>query len=129
MTDLNEKLGWVGADQYKLSDLQNIVTEINVRNGWFDSDRTVGDDCFLLVTEVVEMGEAYRDHGLDDATVPLLNGTDTLSKPEGFGSECADVLIRLLDTCERTGVDLEAEFIRKSLYNNQRGYRHGGKRF
>lgn len=49
-------------------------------------------------------------------------------KPEGFGSEAADVLIRLLDTCKRRGVNLSEEYRRKILYNRARGYRHGGKK-
>lgn len=48
-------------------------------------------------------------------------------KPEGVGSEFADVLIRLLDDCSRWGVDLEAEYERKIRYNRTRAYRHGGK--
>jgi NTP pyrophosphatase (non-canonical NTP hydrolase) len=49
-------------------------------------------------------------------------------KPEGIGSEAADVLIRLLDTCERYGIDLDHEFERKIAFNATRGHRHGGKR-
>jgi len=49
-------------------------------------------------------------------------------KPEGVGSEAADVLIRLLDTCERYGIDLDHEFERKIAFNATRGHRHGGKR-
>lgn len=105
-----------------LIDAQQRVLEVNQANGWFESDRTVGDDIALLHSEVSEMLEAYREHGLDDATADVYH-----AKPEGFGSECADVLIRLLDTCQRRGVDLAAEFERKLAYNKQRGYRHGGK--
>lgn len=68
------------------------------------------------------MLEAYRETGLADATAEAPD-----AKPEGFGSECADVLIRLLDTCKRRGVNLAFEFERKLEHNKSRGYRHGGK--
>lgn len=55
-------------------------------------------------------------------------GQTRLPKPEGIGSEAADVLIRLLDNCERYGIDLMAETRRKMTFNRTRSYRHGGKR-
>lgn len=120
-----------------LQAMQTEVREVNEANGWFDADRSVGDDVALLHSEVSEALEAYRDHGLEDATIgdPVevrsWPSGDYLGmrppKPEGFGSELADVLVRLLDTCERRGVDLAAEFDRKVAYNRTRGHRHGGK--
>lgn len=127
-----------------LAEAAEQVYEINVANGWFEEDRTVGDDIALLHSEVSEMLEAYRDHGLEDATGYWVTAKapwwkrifyprpyEVLvpnPKPEGFGSEVADVLVRLLDTCKRRGIDLGAEFERKLDYNATRGYRHGGKR-
>ncbi len=110
-----------------LGHLTLAVRETNRANGWYDDERSVGDYIALLHSEVSEMFEAYRSTGVADDTADL--GPDGgLPKPEGFGSECADVLIRLLDTCDRTGVDLPDEVIRKLAYNRTRGYKHGGKR-
>lgn len=111
-----------------LEDMQAEVYRINVANGWFDDDRTFGDDIALLHSEVSEAFEAYRDYGFEDATPVYLHNHTPLPKPEGVGSELADILVRLLDTCQRTGIDLQAEFDRKIAYNATRGYRHGGKR-
>lgn len=121
-----------------LDDMQAEVAEVNEANGWYEEERTVGEDIALLHSEVSEMLEAYRDTGLDDTTGEWCQPGDHLAasvgeidhtcKPEGFGSECADVLIRLLDTCDRRGVDLVAEFERKVAFNRTRGYKHGGKR-
>ena len=106
---------------------QQEIYEINLANGWFDGDRTVGDDIALLHSEVSEAFEAFRSDGLEDMTAS--EGKDGRPpKPEGFGSELADVLVRLLDTCQRTGIDLESELERKIAYNKTRGYRHGNKR-
>lgn len=107
-------------------DWQKRIHKINEANGWFDSDRTVVEGHMLIVSEVSEATEAYRKWGLADATTES-DGTVTV-KPEGVGSEYADILIRLLDQCERDGVDLVTEVERKLTYNQQRGYRHGGKR-
>ena len=87
------------------------VYEVNQANGWFDDNREFDDDVALLHSEVSEMFEAYRSWGYADATssgvidpakVAALAGVP--AKPEGFGSECADVLIRLLDTSFRQGM-------------------------
>lgn len=111
-----------------LEGMQRAVREVNEANGWFDENRTFGEGIALLHSEVSEMLEAYRDHGLKDATVPAHLTSIAHPKPEGVGSEAADVLIRLLDECDRQGIDLQAEFDRKLAYNATRGHKHGGKR-
>lgn len=111
-------------------DAQERVYRVNHDNGWFDDDRTVGDDIALLHTEASEMFEAYREGGLEDQTrhvIHEVDGAQALVKPEGFGSEAADLFIRLLDTCKRRGVDLPYEFERKLAFNATRGHKHGGK--
>lgn len=116
-----------------LEDYQEEVTRITREKGWYDTERTFGEDIALLHTEVSEMFEAYRDHGLEDFTARPYMVTEgavigSIPKPEGVGSEAADVLIRLLDTCERHNIDLRAELERKIAYNATRPYRHGNKR-
>lgn len=130
MASLQQK---AGVAMTSLKTMQKEILEANQANGWFDEERTVGDDIALLHSEVSEMFEAYREQGLEDVTAIREPGswedqTQGPPKPEGFGSECADVLIRLLDTCERRGIDLQAEYERKIAYNRTRGYKHGGKR-
>lgn len=111
-----------------LMDMQHEVEEWVIEKGWMD-DRTFGDECALIHSEVSEMLEAFRKHGDDDLT-PVISEVDRragrLPKPEGVPSEVADVLIRLLDTCNRHGIDLEYEYTRKMEYNETRAHRHGG---
>jgi hypothetical protein len=156
-----------------LSEWQTEIHEVNKANGWHDDPRSFGDGAALLHSEVSEMFEAYRDHGLEDfsrlqftadpgyglrseksvmairrferhrdavlADLPtetfefakdekMALAVDGVSKPEGVGSEMADIFIRLMDEVDRSGIDLEWEVTRKLAYNRTRGHRHGGKR-
>lgn len=62
----------------------------------------------LAVTEIAEAAEAVRVGDL-----------------ENFGEECADVYIRVADTCAALGVDLEAAVIKKLALNAGRPAMHG----
>lgn len=121
-----------GTRGFVIKAMTQAVREVNEANGWHEQDkpRTVGEDCALLHSEITEAFEAWRHHGFADQTDHPDDGCEQHGefppKPEGWGSELADVLIRLLDTADRTGVDLAAEFDRKLAYNRTRGYRHGG---
>ena len=92
--------------------------------GWYDNPVSFLEAMALLHTEVSEAVEAWRKWGTDDATDPTIE-PNLIHKPEGIGSEFADVLIRRLDDCGRFGIDLEAEYHRKMAYNRTRPYRHG----
>lgn len=101
------------------------VREVNMEKGWRTGGNTFGDYIALLHSELSEALEAYRDHRLEDATEVVYG--NYVPKPEGVGSEFADVLIRLLDACDIYGIDLEAEYERKLAFNRTRPYQHGGR--
>lgn len=104
-----------------LTEYQEKIYQTNQKNGWFDDERQWGDDIALLHSEVSEAFEAYRDWGVEDKTraeCPHGHGDGTwkdsvdchpnhVCKPQGFASELADVLVRLLDTCKRSNIDIE----------------------
>jgi NTP pyrophosphatase (non-canonical NTP hydrolase) len=119
-----------------LKEMAAEVHENNVAKGWYNEQRSFGEMIALLHSEASEALEAYREWGLTDmtGTGPSLSkgimdpDTNTcVPKPEGVGSEYADVLIRLLDDAYRNGINLEAEYERKMRYNRLRPWRHGGK--
>jgi NTP pyrophosphatase (non-canonical NTP hydrolase) len=116
------------------------VRKLNTDKGWRSGDNTFGDYVALLHSEVSEMLEAYRDHRLADAigpAEPIWGGEDRMGnpirrdwqpgKPEGVGSEMADVLIRLIDMADVYHIDLAQEYERKMAYNRTRPYQHGGR--
>lgn len=112
----------------EISDMTAEVREFVFAKGWRSDQTTFGEYIALLHSELSEALEAYRDYRLADVTsVSGMIRGQALPKPEGVGSEFADVLIRLLDTCDVYGIDLLAEFGRKMAYNRTRPYQHGGR--
>lgn len=100
-----------------LEEYQRDIIASNTAAGWYEDNRTLGEECALLHSEVSEMFEAYRDNGLEPffhqlgvlglgSGVLLQGNAPEGVKPEGVGSEIADVLIRLLDACHRLYADL-----------------------
>jgi NTP pyrophosphatase (non-canonical NTP hydrolase) len=81
--------------------------------GWYDTDVPFSVALALLHEEAAEAGHAWREHGLKDVTalavmVPKGEIGPPPPKPEGVGSELADIFIRLLDDSARYGLDLPA---------------------
>ncbi len=123
-----------------IQDYQERIAENNRKLGWYDDGRTVGDDVALIHSEVSEILEAWRAWLMEDKTrekcmhehpEDSLDGSychpNHVCKPEGVGSECADVAIRLMDACKRWGIDLDFEIDRKITFNETRSFRHGNK--
>lgn len=75
---------------------QEYVHRVNVEKGWFDKPVSFLEAMALLVTEVVEVNDAYYDEG-------LLGGWQ--ARPH-MASEFADCYIRLVDDASRVMVDL-----------------------
>jgi NTP pyrophosphatase (non-canonical NTP hydrolase) len=117
-----------------IEEMQQEVVDWCRDKGWYDQQPpiTFTESMFLIVSEVAEAFEAWRNWGMDDVTLTFEAGSweeppRTPAKPEGVGSEFADIFIRLLDDCARYNIDLRAEYERKMAYNRTRPYRHGDK--
>jgi hypothetical protein len=93
----------------------------------------------LCVSELAEACEIARMPGVDlravwpagqvgTPYVEYMHATPSSTlKPEGFGIEMMDVAIRIVDLCEALGIDVERAYRLKSVYNESRPDRHGGK--
>jgi len=96
-----------------LRDMQREVAEFCEAKGWREEPIAWGEAMALLHTEIAEASDAWRRWGTADATQAVVHtagmGTRLANpKPEGVGSEFADVFIRLLDDADLWGWDLEA---------------------
>jgi hypothetical protein len=90
-----------------LSEMTAEVVKNNEEHGWYENCATFPEAMAMLHSEVSEALEAWRKWDLADVTDtnPLLG---KVPKPEGVGSEFADIFIRLLDDAWLFGqVDLE----------------------
>lgn len=102
----------------RISEIQERVHHIAVKHGWWESSRSTGEVLMLMVTEIAEAMEAYREGNPESEKIP------GFSKIE---EELVDVFIRILDFAERSGFDIEGALAAKIVYNEARPYRHGNK--
>lgn len=93
--------------------------------GWYDDNKTKSDVESLMLT-VSELSEAVEELRKPETQIEYegKNG-----KPEGYGVELADAIIRLLDLAAFRGIDIGGIIERKLAYNLKRGYRHGNKKY
>ena len=128
-----------------ITEWQREIHAYAVEKGWWpgedEPERNTGEMFMLMVTEIAEAMEAWREgqyhqywrnpatgevvHDLSSGPALML---ERGFKPEGVAVELADCIIRILDWAEAVGVDM-GELIRlKHEYNLTRPYRHGGKK-
>lgn len=101
-----------------------MVREVAKSKGWeekTDVFKFLGN----LHSEVSEAWEIAREAKFEPRALWLDKET---GKPEGFGVELADLVIRTFHVAEFYGIDLEDMIARKTAFNRTRPHRHGGKR-
>ena len=100
--------------------------------GWWpegdDDTNNIMERLMLVVTEIAEAAEEHREHKTGDGVYFGRMDTQGMQKPEGFGIELADAVIRIFDLAEYLGIDMEQCIEMKMRYNKTRPLRHGGKR-
>ena len=91
-----------------ITEMCEICHGIAREKGFWDQDRNIGEALMLVVTEIGEAMEGYRQEDHDN-----------------FREEIADTFIRLFDLCGGLKIDIEAEIAKKSIKNLSRPYKHG----
>lgn len=105
-----------------IAELMKQAYDTAVEKGWWDEERNFAEQIALQHSELSEVLEEWRDKR--DVAEVYYQG----EKPCGIPIEYADLVIRVFDTCQRYGIDLEAALKVKMAYNKTRPRRHGGKR-
>ena len=103
-----------------MNELAHQIHQYANEHGWWDTERNVGAILALVHSDVYDALEDWRTDHMES----YLDGT----KPCGFPSEMADIIIRVLDICAAFDIDIDGEVLAKMQYNQTRPYRHGGKR-
>lgn len=110
--------------------MQSAIYRNNVDHGFWDetspdelaeNPEYFGNKLMLVVSELVEAHDDLRS-GDPERLGYFLNEQ---GKPEGFSTEIADAIIRLLDLSTHLGLDIGSVIMAKHEYNKTRPYKHG----
>lgn len=118
-----------------ISAMQEIVHKLAVDKGWHEMplietvDGKIAVDvdgvAAKLMLIVSELSEALEEMRVDPQRIREVHYA--VKKPEGFGVELADAVIRIMDLCGALDIDIESLISIKHAYNETRSRRHGNK--
>ena len=113
----------------KVKELAKEVHALAINKGWYPVPSPTFPECIAMFhSEISEALQLYRDGYAPEEIRIEPDALCESGKPTGIPIEFADVIIRVFDTCEFYGIDIEDAIIRKHEYNKTRPWRHGGKR-
>lgn len=119
----------------KINDMVKKVHEMAKSKGWYDRPRPPLEAHMLMVSEIAEATEEARK---DRPAVYVKREENFFQsvaeflpheKPEGEAVELVDAVIRIADYFGFRGWDLEKILEAKINFNEQRSFRHGGKKY
>lgn len=109
-----------------LKEWQKIVHDTARRSGWYDGE--LNEKSVLRITSMLCLFHSEVSEALEDLRAGNMElSYDEKGKPVGFPSELADIIIRVLDTAEWLGIDMDEMLQIKNRYNESRQYKHGNK--
>lgn len=115
MTETAKVHDWVKPES--INEWVNYIMSWRMRKGFVTSLENFTEKAMLVVTEVSEMVEAFRNCKCKSLDEPECRNP--------VGEEMADVVIRMFDLAGSLGFDMEAEIAKKMDKNEKRPYRHG----
>ena len=102
-----------------LNELGREAAQISANHGFSSGVEDIDQKLLLAVGEIVEAQNELRT-GHTPQEVYF-----NAEKPEGFGVEIADAIIRLAQLTFNLDIDLYAAIALKMRYNDTRPYKHG----
>lgn len=115
------------------------IHALAIEKGWWEDERSFGDIIALCHSELSEALEEDRNSTKDRIrSLPIYYSgggyvadfpTECCKKPEGVAVELADCIIRILDYCGEENIDIENVMQLKMEFNENRPYKHGGKKY
>lgn len=108
----------------EMAQLQTACHQNSKDKGFWDATQNIGEKIALIHSELSEALEVYRDGKALNVTWFDKDKVGRM-KPEGFGAEMADAVIRIMDLCEFLGIPLAVRMIGKMEYNRGRNPMHG----
>lgn len=117
------------------NDMQRAVHEWAKSKGWWDVELDPSrrrNDAEMIALQHSELSEALEGIRGEDAfpEFPKMGqASDKIGRFLAIEEEYADTIIRNMDHSEARGLRVALALIAKMLYNEQRSYRHGGKRY
>lgn len=110
-----------------IREFQERVSKYTRTHGWHTpEDKQLPAKLMLAVGELSEAMEDLRNSKSDDELKNVVMDGD---KPNGFPTELADAIIRIIAICDLLDIDIEDVLLLKQSFNETRPFRHGGKRY
>ena len=118
--------GAAQATALTVAEIQRESYETARAKGWHDEDETPPAPIRVIAWMGLVCSEAAE--AIEDARKGRMTTTIREDgKPEGLGSELADIVIRACDSAGALGIDMDAELRAKLAFNRTRSHKHGGK--
>lgn len=110
--------------------IQELIDEAHataIEHGWWEKQCNFPEQLMLMVQELSEAMDDYRNTGLDTLFQVNYDSPPHTDKPVGIATELADTIIRIANISGHFGIPLEEALRAKLAYNKTRPYKHGGK--